>query len=71
MNATPSTPIPPEARAKPPAKDASYVFIPRARCPECDSADLLTYHSADNGDGSTTRHTQCRHCGHKFKVVIE
>ena len=49
----------------------AYVFIERARCPACGSADLQTLRSKNQGDGTTERRTQCRTCFHKFKVVVE
>jgi transcriptional regulator NrdR family protein len=48
-----------------------YVYIERARCPRCRSADLQSYRSTRDGDGSTSRHTQCRACAWRFIVVIE
>ena len=47
------------------------VFITRARCPACGSADLQTIRSEDQGDGSTLRRTFCRACFHKFRVIVE
>jgi ferredoxin-like protein FixX len=58
----------PDNSTRPPA---AYVFIERARCPECGSCNLRTYHSAPQGDGSVLRHTACRECGTKFRVVAE
>jgi DNA-directed RNA polymerase subunit M/transcription elongation factor TFIIS len=66
-----TTPRRPAKAKTSPVPAVEYVFVPRARCPGCESADFLTYRSAANGDGSTTRHTQCRYCGHKFRVVME
>ena len=48
-----------------------YVYIERARCPACGSADLQTIRSKDQGDGTVARRTQCRQCFHKFVVVVE
>lgn len=53
------------------AELARYVFIEKARCPVCDSADLQTIRSEDQGDGSVKRRTVCRDCSHKFFVVAE
>ena len=59
----------------PSATDAAeldrYVYIRRARCPVCGSADLKTTKTERHGDDSVTRHTTCRDCGHKFFVVLE
>ena len=54
-----------------PTRQRDVVFIERARCPECDSTDLKTRHSDDQGDGSVRRDTKCRCCGHIFDVVAE
>ncbi len=48
-----------------------YVFIPRARCPVCQSADLKPLRSKDQGDGSIRRTRLCRVCGHRFFVIVE
>lgn len=58
---------------KTPKRDRTrdYVFIRRARCPKCDSADLLTCRTDRNGDGSVTRWATCRVCGRKLLVVVE
>lgn len=48
-----------------------YVFVERARCPACGSADLQTVRSKDQGDGTVERRTQCRGCFHRFFVVVE
>lgn len=48
-----------------------YVYCDRPRCPACGDVHLRAYHSADNGDGSLTRHTKCKTCGLKFILVME
>ncbi len=49
-----------------------YVFIERPRCPECGSTHLRTIRSkSDKNDGSTSRRTVCKACGHKFFVIVE
>jgi Zn ribbon nucleic-acid-binding protein len=48
-----------------------YVFVSRARCPACDSADLHTIRSIDQGDGTRRKRTQCLKCFHKFFVILE
>ncbi len=47
------------------------VYIQWARCPVCHSRNVQTIRSEDNGDGTTTRRSQCRECFLKFRVVIE
>lgn len=49
----------------------TIVFIERARCPGCGSANLRTYRSTDQGDGSVLRHCVCRDCGERVRVVVE
>lgn len=53
------------------AEAARYVFVERARCPVCGSANLQTVRSKNQGDGTIERRTQCRGCHHKFFVVVE
>jgi len=55
------------------AETLRYVFIERARCPACGSAELQTIRSQDQGDGSTSRDTRCRNrgCRHRFFVIVE
>lgn len=54
------------------AERTRYVFVVRARCPQCGSADLQTVRShTDQAEGSVTRRTQCRACDHRFFVVLE
>ncbi len=53
------------------AESMRYVFIERARCPNCYSDSLDTKHSDDQGDGSVKRDTHCRDCGWKFFVIEE
>jgi DNA-directed RNA polymerase subunit RPC12/RpoP len=49
-----------------------YVFIERPRCPACGSTELQTVRSkSDKTDGSTSRRTACKECGHKFFVIVE
>jgi len=48
-----------------------YVFVTKARCPECGSADLQTKRSKTQADGSIERRTWCRGCNHKFFVILE
>ncbi|NLS96481.1 MAG: hypothetical protein GXX96_30455 [Planctomycetaceae bacterium] len=48
----------------------NYVFCQRPRCPSCGSARLQTYRSVADGE-VTTRHTLCKDCGEKFRVVLE
>lgn len=49
----------------------SYVFIQRARCPQCGCADLQTIRSRTEADGTVERRTQCRVCFARFFVVVE
>ncbi len=56
----------PAKRTPPP-----IVWVTRARCPNCDSADLQTRRSTQSADGSTARNTLCRECGETFLVVVE
>ena len=54
-----------------PAERQRYCFIERARCTVCGSDDLKTKRSIAESDGSITRPTTCRACGHDFVVVVE
>jgi DNA-directed RNA polymerase subunit M/transcription elongation factor TFIIS len=47
-----------------------YVYVPRPRCPVCDSAELKTLRSS-TADGCTTRRTKCLDCGHRFFLIID
>ena len=47
-----------------------YVFIMKARCPVCESAELKTLRT-NKVDGVTSRRTECRECRHKFFVIPE
>jgi transposase-like protein len=47
------------------------VFIERARCPSCESANIETLRTYQNGDDTVTRRTRCRSCGKRFLVVVE
>ena len=47
------------------------VFITAPACPECGAARPLTVKSLQNGDGSVTRRSTCRHCLARFLVVVE
>ena len=49
----------------------STVFVTVPHCPECRSLDIERIRSEANGDGSLTRKTMCRSCGHVFKLVVE
>jgi hypothetical protein len=51
-----------------------YVFIQRiiVQCPGCHSTDLKTLRSkTDKSDGSVSRRTLCKACGHRFFVIVE
>lgn len=48
-----------------------YVFVERTRCPACGATDLQTLRSKTDQDGSVSRRTACRTCGHKFFVILE
>ena len=48
-----------------------YVHTVRPRCPACGSTKLRSYHTAQNGDGSVTRHSRCLDCGARLLVVAE
>jgi hypothetical protein len=52
-------------------KSLRYVYVERARCPRCGFADLQTIRSKDQGDGTRQKRTVCRHCFHRFIVVLE
>lgn len=47
------------------------IFIPRLRCPGCESIRLRVYGGYEQGDGSRLQYTRCRNCGAEFKVVRE
>jgi DNA-directed RNA polymerase subunit RPC12/RpoP len=52
-----------------------YVFVKKARCPECQSPDLKVY-GAPRGaiastDGTQSRYVRCRPCGCRFILVAE
>ncbi len=51
--------------------DYDPVYIRWARCPACDSRNVQTIRSEQNGDGTVTRRSQCRDCFIKFRVVVE
>jgi len=53
------------------AETLRYVYIPWPRCPACNSRDLQTLRSEDQGDDSTCRTTLCRECKHRFFVIVE
>ena len=53
------------------AEPLRYVFVARARCPACGSANLQTIRSQRQGDNTVERRTQCRSCHHKFRVIVE
>ena len=63
-------PTPPEPADDPACWD-TLVIVERPRCPRCQSANLLTIRSQDQGDGSVLRKTRCRRCSYRFDVVIE
>lgn len=48
-----------------------YVFIPRPRCPACESMDLKTLRSVDQGDGTRRKRTKCNECNHTFDVILD
>lgn len=51
-----------------------YQFVQRWRCPvpQCNSDDLRAVKGrVPNGDGTDSRWTECRACGHRFMLVIE
>ena len=48
-----------------------YIFHSRPRCPACESPNLKTLRSTSQSDGSTTRRTLCRQCGHRFFIILE
>jgi hypothetical protein len=48
-----------------------YVHHRRPRCPQCCSTSLRSYKTLRNGDGSVTRYTACKGCGHRFILVLE
>lgn len=45
------------------------VFVVRARCPICKSADLQTLRS-QRVYAEVVRATRCRECNHRFKVIV-
>lgn len=51
--------------------DCAYVFVQRTRCPVCESVNVKTVRSEQNGDDTVTRRSRCRDCGHRFKTVVE
>jgi C4-type Zn-finger protein len=54
-----------------PDDSTRYVFVTKTRCPVCDSADLQTIRSKTQDDGTISRRTACRTCGHRFFVILE
>ena len=48
-----------------------YVYIERPRCPVCGSTNLQTIRSKDQRDGSVSRRTACKECGHRFFVIVD
>ena len=50
-----------------------YVFIERVvvQCPACNSTDLKTLRSQDQGDGTRAKRTKCMNCDHRFFVIVE
>ena len=54
-----------------PAERERYVYITKARCPLCQSDNLKTCKIRRENDGSKTKETKCRDCGHFFYVVVE
>jgi len=48
-----------------------YVYIRKAKCPECGSDRLHGNGTKQNGDGSTTRYADCLDCGRKILIVRE
>lgn len=62
----------PSTLAPPTDPERRYVFVERTRCPVCGSPSLRAYKTLPpDGDGSVSRYTRCRACGHKFIVVEE
>ncbi len=58
----------------PPTDDSlRYVFVQRVavQCPACNSTDLKTLRSKDQGDGTRARRTKCMCCDHRFFVIVE
>jgi len=53
------------------AEHLRFEFVRRPRCPACQSSNIQTIRSSDQGDGTTKRHTQCRDCQHRFFVIVE
>lgn len=53
------------------AETLRYVFVEKPRCPRCGSDQLKTTRSDDQGDGTTSKTTNCRECGHHFFVIVE
>jgi DNA-directed RNA polymerase subunit M/transcription elongation factor TFIIS len=48
-----------------------YVHCRRPRCPKCRATSLRSYKTLRSGDGSVTRYTACKDCGHRFILVLE
>lgn len=48
-----------------------YVFVERLRCTKCQSTDLRTTRSVEQGDGTRKKTTVCNRCSWRFFVVIE
>lgn len=49
-----------------------YVFAELPRCERCGSADVVAVRGkVDQGDGSVLRHSRCRACDHRFKIIYE
>jgi hypothetical protein len=53
------------------AEPSRYVYIEKAKCPECGSVDVKTTRSTDQGDGSISRRTVCKSSGYHFFVIVE
>ncbi len=51
--------------------DGKYVWARLPRCPACGGTRHHSYRSVDNGDGTRTKHTQCKDCHEKFLIVLE
>ena len=53
------------------AEPMETVFLERPRCSLCESTDLETIRSYDQGDGSIMHRKRCKKCDYRFKIVFE
>jgi transcription elongation factor Elf1 len=47
-----------------------YVYLKAARCPRCGSVRLRADHTATRSTGVKVRHSHCKTCGQKIRIVV-